>query len=122
MRYYSDIPYAKDTPFSRMYECPAHPVYRRCTLFERGGKGLAIIQQHYIQSVRFTWWGEVDPGIANRVYLHKDFQKKIFRKFAAPPDADGCYPTLTIRQVMWALRMKPISKERWETVFDRKPV
>lgn len=122
MRYYSDIPYAKDTPFSRMYECPAHPIYRRCTLFERGGKGLAIIQQHYIPSVRFTWWGEVDPGIANRMYLHKDFQKKIFRKFAALPDADGCYPTLTLRQVMWALRMKPIPKERWETVFDRKPV
>lgn len=86
------------------------------------GRGLATIQQHYILSVRFTWWGDVDPGIANRVHLHKDFHKKIFRKLAAPPDADGCYPTLTIRQVMWELRMKPIPKEWWETVFDRKPV
>ena len=27
--------------------------------------------------------------------------------------------TVTVRQIMWALRMKPLKKERWETVFDR---
>lgn len=25
-----------------------------------------------------------------------------------------------VRQVMWRLRMKPLKRERWETVFDRK--
>ena len=31
---------------------------------------------------------------------------------------DWLYPTVTIRQIMWALKMKPLKKERWETVFD----
>ena len=33
---------------------------------------------------------------------------------------DGIYPTVTIRQIMWALKMKPIKRERWETCFDRR--
>ena len=32
------------------------------------------------------------------------------------------YPTVTVRQIMWALKMKPIQKERWETVFDRRDI
>ena len=35
---------------------------------------------------------------------------------------DGLYPTVTIRQIMWALKIKPIPKERWETVFDRSDI
>ena len=35
---------------------------------------------------------------------------------------DGLYPTVTVRQIMWALKMKPIQKERWETVFDRRDI
>ena len=35
---------------------------------------------------------------------------------------DGLYPTVTIRQIMWALKMKPIKRERWETVFDRRNI
>lgn len=31
---------------------------------------------------------------------------------------DGLYPTVTIRQIMWALKMKPLPRERWETCFD----
>jgi len=27
-----------------------------------------------------------------------------------------------VRQIMWALKMKPIKRERWETVFDRKEI
>lgn len=30
------------------------------------------------------------------------------------------YPTVTIRQIMWALKLKPIPREQWETYFDRK--
>ena len=33
---------------------------------------------------------------------------------------DGLYPTVTVRQIMWALKMKPIPRERWETCFDRR--
>jgi hypothetical protein len=35
---------------------------------------------------------------------------------------DGMYPTVTVRQIMWALKMKPLRKERWETTFDRKDI
>lgn len=31
-------------------------------------------------------------------------------------------PTVTIRQIMWALRMKPLPKNRWETTFDRRNI
>lgn len=38
----------------------------------------------------------------------------------------GCdiyaYPTVTIRQIMWALKMKPLPKQPWETVFDHTPI
>lgn len=35
---------------------------------------------------------------------------------------DGIYPTMTVRQAMWAAKMKPLKKERWETVFDHKDI
>ena len=35
---------------------------------------------------------------------------------------DGLHPTVTIRQIMWALKMKPIPRERWETCFDRRDI
>lgn len=31
-------------------------------------------------------------------------------------------PTVTIRQIMWALKMKPIQRQRWETCFDRREI
>lgn len=35
---------------------------------------------------------------------------------------EGLYPTVTIRQIMWALKMKPIQRQRWETCFDRRKI
>jgi len=35
---------------------------------------------------------------------------------------NGLYPTITVRQLMWALKIKPLKKERWETCFDRKDI
>lgn len=46
-----------------------------------------------------------------------------FKKFfddRAGEATDCLYPTVTIRQIMWALKMKPLAKERWEKCFDRK--
>ena len=53
----------------------------------------------------------------------RDIFTSCFKKFfddRAGEDTDGLYPTVTIRQIMWALKMKPLAKERWETCFDRK--
>ena len=48
-----------------------------------------------------------------------------FRAFfdrRAGTGTDGLYPTVTIRQIMWALKMKPLPKQPWETVFDHTPI
>ena len=53
------------------------------------------------------------------------FQRLTFKEFfdrRARPRKDGLYPTVTVRQIMWALKMKPIPKGRWETVFDRNDI
>jgi hypothetical protein len=97
-----------------------HPVYNSCTLFKIENKGLAIIQQRYDLNTKRTWWGEIDPWLTDDLYLHPDFKKYFDER--SGKCTDGLYPTVTIRQIMWALKMKPISRERWETCFDRKHI
>ena len=48
-------------------------------------------------------------------------QVEYFKKMAGPAK-DGCYPTVTIRQIMWALKMKPLERKPWETYFDHSPI
>lgn len=97
-----------------------HPVYDRCTLFEVGKKGLAVIQQRFDGTTKQTWWTEIDPWLNDMLYLHPKF-KDYFNERAGEC-RDGLYPTVTIRQMMWALKIKPIPRDRWETCFDRKSV
>lgn len=119
MRYHYDKPKIYSSMYGRMYICN-HPVYRRCTLYEIGNKGLAVIQQRFDTSTKHTWWGEIDLWITDAIYLHPDF-KEYFDK-RAKECTDGLYPTVTVRQIMWALKMKPLNKERWETTFDRRDI
>lgn len=95
-----------------------HPVYNKCTLFQIGNKGLAVIQQR--QRAKRTWWSEIDPWLTDAIYLHPDF-KDYFDK-RAKEAVDGLYPTVSVRQIMWALKIKPLPKERWETCFDRREI
>ena len=44
------------------------------------------------------------------------------RKERAGLAADDLYPTTTVRQIMRALKMNPLKKERWETTFDRRTI
>lgn len=100
-----------------------HPVYNRCTLYRKNDLGLGVIQQRYriaATGLKFTYWSTVDPKLANDIYKQPKFQE-YFAKRARRP-VNGIYPTVTVRQIMWALRMKPLKKERWETVFDRKEI
>lgn len=78
--------------------------------------GLAVIQQRYNPLTKYTWWTEIDPWLTDELYLRQGFSD-YFHKYAAEP-VDDLYPTVTIRQIMWALKMKPIKRERWETAFD----
>lgn len=79
-----------------------------------------MIQQRYDINTKITWWSDLDPWLTDDIYLHPKF-KEYFDKRAGKPEM-GLYPTVTVRQLMWALKMKPLPRERWETVFDRKEV
>lgn len=119
MRYHFEAPKHYTTLYGRLYKCN-HPVYDRCTLIEIEDKGLAIIQQRFDYKHKITWWGEIDPYLADILYTHPKF-KEYFDKRAGKC-VNGLYPTVTIRQIMWALKMKPLEKEQWETVFDRRDI
>lgn len=119
MRYHYEKPNIFRPIYGTTYTCN-HPVYGRCTLFKIGDNGLAVIQQRFNEKEKSTWWGELDPWIANDLYLNDGFLA--FFNNRAGPCEDGLYPTVTVRQIMWALKMKPLKKERWETVFDRRDI
>ena len=119
MRYHYEKPTIYSSMYGSTYICN-HPVYSKCTLFEIGFRGLSVIQQRYDEDTKHTWWGEIDPWLTDTLYLHPRF-KEFFDERAGEAK-DGLYPTVSIRQIMWALKMKPIQKERWETCFDRRDI
>lgn len=117
MRYHYEKPNVYLAMYGETYVCN-HPVYNNCTLYLMGGKGLAIIQQRFDSESKQTWWNEIDPWLVDELYLHPKF-KEYFDERADEP-VNGLYPTVSIRQIMWALKMKPLKRERWETCFDRR--
>lgn len=119
MRYHYEKPDLFIPIYGETYICN-HPVYNRCTLFKIEEKGLAVIQQRFNPDAKTTYWTEIDSWLCNQIYTHPSF-KAYFDKRAKTP-TDKLYPTVTIRQLMWALKMKPIKRERWETVFDRRVI
>lgn len=119
MRYHYEKPKIYLSMYGITYHCN-HPVYDVCTLFQIGDKGLAVIQQRCDPDTKRTYWGEIDPWLTDTLYLHPKF-REYFEKRSGEC-TDGLYPTVTIRQIMWALKIKPIPRERWETCFDRKEV
>ena len=133
MRYHYDKPETYKKTHGRTYYCD-HPVYDQCTLYLQKdiGKdiGLAVIQQRYNPDTKNTWWGKIDSWLADDIFEHPKFVE-YFAKHAKEPKeiyklginvTDKLYPTVTVRQVMWALRMKPLPKQPWETVFDHTPI
>ena len=106
MRYHYEKPQIYLSMYGVRYVCE-HPVYNSCTLFLIGDKGIAVIQQRFDARTKTTWWSEVDSWLTDK---------------RAGACTDGLYPTVTVRQLMWALKMKPLPKARWETCFDRKDI
>ena len=119
MRYHYSKPTFFTCMYGKVYIC-SHPVYSRCTLFKIGSRGLAVIQQRFDEKTKHTWWGETDPWLNDSIYLNPNF-REYFEKRSGEC-VNGLYPTVTVRQIMWALKMKPLPKQRWETVFDRKSI
>lgn len=119
MRYFTKPPKIYRQAYGETYICD-HLVYSRCTLYRFKECGLAVIQQRYDAETKRTYWTEIDAWIANAIYLEPRFH--LYLREHARIASNGLYPTVTIRQLMWAIRMKPLKKERWETVFDRKDI
>ena len=93
-----------------------HPVYNFCTLYMIRNKGLAVIQQRYDAETKTTWWTDIDDWLIDMIYLHEKF-KDYFDKYSREKDDKELYPTVTLRQIMCSLKMKPFKRERWETTF-----
>ena len=120
MRYHYQPPKIHLSLYGKTYNCD-HPVYSRCTLYLVGDLGLAVIQQRYRAEDKSTYWTEIDSNLVDILYMHEKFMD-YFNKKAGPKTKDGLYPTVTIRQLMWALRLKPLRRALWETVFDKSPI
>lgn len=119
MRYHYEKPAIYTSMYGEKYTCK-HPVYDSCTLFKINNKGLAVIQQRFDSHTKSTWWSELDPWLTNDLYLHPRFKEYFDAR--AEESTNGLYPTVTVRQLMWALKMKPIQRQRWETTFDRRNI
>lgn len=119
MRYHYEKPAIYVSMYGTTYICN-HPVYDKCTLFKMGSRGLAVIQQRFDPIEKTTHWSEVDPWLTDALYLHPKFKEYFDQR--SGECTDGLYPTVTIRQIMWALKIKPIPRERWETCFDRREI
>ena len=117
MRYHYERPSIYYSMYGSTYTCN-HPIYDTCTLFLIGNRGLAVIQQRFNKRTKQTWWGEIDPWLNDLLYLHPKFQE--YFESRAEEIQNGLYPTVSVRQIMWALKLKPIPRERWETCFDRR--
>lgn len=119
MRHHHKVAPLPKPIYGETYICD-HPVYDYCTLYKIGRLGLAVIQQRYDSATKHTWWSEIDTNLTGEIYLHPGFLGYFEKR--ADRAVNGLYPTVTVRQIMWALRMKPLKKERWETVFDHKDI
>lgn len=116
MRYHYEKPAIYSSMYGELYICD-HPVYSRCTLFKIKDKGLAVIQQRFDAKAKCVSWTEIDACLVDRLYLHPRFKDYFDNRARAC--TDGLYPTVSIRQIMWGLKMKPLKRQRWETYFDR---
>jgi len=119
MRYHYEKPAIYLSRYGCTHYCN-HPVYNTCTLFQIGNRGLAVIQQRQDPEYKTTSWGTIDPWLTDEIYLHPKF-KEYFDERSGECVGD-IYPTVTVRQLMWSLKIKPLPKERWETCFDRKDI
>ena len=117
MRYHYIKPKLYSAIYGDTYVCD-HPVYNTCTLFKINEKGLAVIQQRYNTITKSIYWSTIDPWLDDELYLHEKFES--FFNECSGKCKDGLYPTVSIRQIMWGLKIKPLPRERWETSFDRR--
>lgn len=80
------------------------------------GVGLAVIQQRWNGRLKHTWWGNVDRGVMTDI-LDNPLLNDVFYEKAEKADKNGQFPFIEVRKLMWALKMRPMPKQFWETRF-----
>ena len=112
MRYFYEFNKPNIPLYGKIFTNP-NAYFRSATLYLAKGKGLCVIQQHYDRKNKCFYWSNLEYSLANDIYLNAGF-KAYFDKYATATDARGLYFTVSVRRIMWALRMKPLKKEEWE--------
>lgn len=112
MRYFYVPPDTYTFKHGQIYICN-HPLYNNCTLYSDGDVGLAVVQQRFNSRLKATFWAQIDPYLVDEIYERDGFQY-IFEKNAVCQDR-RLYPTVSVRKLMWALKMKPLQHHIWET-------
>ena len=111
MRHHYIQPTEYTTKYGELY-FSNHPLYANCTLYRHGDIGLAVVQQHFSTQNRIFFYGPIYPWLVDAIYEHPGFETYFSQH--AGKCKDGVYPTVLVRKLMWALRMKPLPKEWWE--------
>ena len=111
MKYYYERPEIATRLYGQVIHLE-HPVYQAGTLYLERGVGIIVVQKKFNESCRDCFWTAVDADIANDIYLAPRF-RDFFSAHATATD----YPIFQLRKLMWALRMKPLTKESWEEYF-----
>ena len=111
MKYHYTPPTEYEMTHGELYFCN-HPLYKTCTLYRKDQYGLAVIQERYNENLRAFFWTSIDPWLVDDIYNQPKFAQYFSEK--AEKCQDGIFPTVKVRQIMWALRMKPLPKEWWE--------
>ena len=112
MKYYYEEPEVKIPVYGETIHLSDHPAYSFGTLFRDGDRGIVVVQLKFLPAHKIARWAEVEPEIANDIYLSPNF-KRFFELFAR----EAPYPIFQLRSIMWQLRMKPLKKEEWEIYF-----
>ncbi|MBQ9250672.1 MAG: hypothetical protein IJ179_09945 [Oscillospiraceae bacterium] len=89
-----------------------HPVFQSGTLYFERERGIIVVQQYFDIDKKACQWKAVNPGLANDIYLSSRFHE-FFLEHATEEN----FPIYQVRKLMWALRMKPLSREPWEDYF-----
>lgn len=103
--------------YGETYWCD-HPLYHCCTLYKYGDVGVGVVQKRFDPEKKVTYWSSIDPWVANDIYLSPKFPKW-FDTHARPVNTIYCYPTYGVREVMWALRIKPLYHPTWDPYGER---
>lgn len=106
MRYHYEKPKAWSQNFGEIYACD-HPLYSSCTLYRTGETGLAVVQYRWSPKMKIARLGPIDPWLVDQIYVNPMF-REYFLKHSGEKSPDGLFPTVFLRKLMYALRMKPI--------------